>query len=72
MEDLIVCYQHKVRYLIGTMIKLYKISDNPAGKMFSRFDLKSIKNEKVTLLMTLLESLNDLLSNPLDYEDFSF
>ena len=54
------------------MTKLYKISDNPAGKMFSRINLKSIKNEKVTVLMKLLESLNDLLSNPLDYEDFRF
>ena len=72
MEDLIVCYQHKVRYFIGTMTKLYKISDNPAGKMFSRINLKSIKNEKVTVLMKLLESLNDLLSNPLDYQDFRF
>lgn len=38
--------------------------------MFSRIGLKSVDSEKADVLFALLESMNNLLSNPVDYEDF--
>ena len=48
----------------------YKISGYPQAKVFSKFELKLVENREVAMLVTLLDTLNDLLSNPLDYEDF--